>query len=121
VDPSTPECDYQFAGGPVSDRVLYGDCLARFAVVPNGATAFGVTGPVGVECAGQRCVVYIECGAKSLPAGPFVVTALAGPNEGLRSEPFTVVGGDDPDGDGPDGPTSCGPVFQTSADEQAPS
>jgi len=115
-------CSYQFSGGPVSDLALYGDCLARFTVVANGATAFEVSGPLTAQCAGTSCLVYVECGAKSLPAGPFVVTALDGPNKGARSEPFTIVGGTDPDGpNGPDGPTSCRPVFQQSTGEQAPS
>ena len=57
---------------------------------------------------------------RTLPAGPFVVTVLDGPNQGARSAPFTIVGGADPDGSGPDGPTSCGPVFPQPPGEQAP-
>jgi len=99
--------------------VLYGDCVARFTVVPSGATAYQVTGPIDVRCDGESCVVYVECGGKMLPAG-FVVTALEGPNAGQRTQ-FTIVGGQDPDGDGPDGPTSCAPVPEVTASEQAPS
>jgi hypothetical protein len=107
-------CNYQWAGSnPISDSVLYGDCVADFTVsLPGGdSSAFVVSGPAAGTCSGSSCRIYIVCGGAMLPSGGFVVTAVDGTSAGLASNSFTIVGGADPDGPGPDGPTSCGPVF----------
>lgn len=105
-------CNYQWSGGPVSDDLFYGDCLATFSVsVPGGnSTAFVVSGPAAGTCNGSSCRIYIACGGSSLPMGGFTVTAVDGTSAGTSSNSFGLTGGADPDGGGPDGPTSCGPV-----------